>query len=157
MKQGPSPTSSPLNEHTRHRLEQELAELRHRYRTLTAAVFDTDAVMDSGDQAQRLERTDDLARLSDRIHQIIEVLAGRVPPSPTDALPDGTEVTIRFSDGSTDTMQVATVPGDTGDTVTRNSPLGRALTGAHPGDRITYPGPDGMINAQVIAIRPPTR
>ena len=61
MKQGPSPTSSPLNEHTRHRLEQELAELRHRYRTLTAAVFDTDAVMDSGDQAQRLERTDDLA------------------------------------------------------------------------------------------------
>lgn len=146
-----------LEEHTRHRLEQELAELRHRYRTLTAAVFDTDAVMDSGDQAQRLERTDDLARLSDRIHQIIEVLAGRVPPSPTDALPDGTEVTIRFSDGSTDTMQVATVPGDTGDTVTRNSPLGRALTGAHPGDRITYPGPDGMINAQVIAIRPPTR
>jgi transcription elongation GreA/GreB family factor len=54
-------------------------------------------------------------------------------------------------------MQVATVPGDTGDTVTRNSPLGRALTDAHPGDRITYPGPDGMINAQVIAIRPPTR
>ena len=157
MKHGPSPTSSPLNEHTRHRLEQELAELRNRYRTLTAAVFDTDAVMDSGDQAQRLERTDDLARLSDRIHQIIEVLAGRVPPSPTAALPDGTEVTIRFSDGSTDTMQVATVPGDTGDTVTRNSPLGRALTGAHPGDRITYPGPEGMINAQVVAIRPPTR
>ena len=90
MKQGPSPTSSPLDEHTRHRLDEELAELRHRYRTLTAAVFDTDAVMDSGDQAQRLERTDDLARLSDRIHQIIEVLAGRVPPSPTDALPDGT-------------------------------------------------------------------
>ena len=131
--------------HTRHRLEQELAELRNRYRTLTAAVFDTDAVKDSGDQAQRLELADDLARLSDRIHQIIEVLTGRVPPSPTDALPDGTQVVIRFGDGSTDTIQVATIPGDT---VTRNSPLGRALTGAHPGDRITYPGPDGMINAQ---------
>ena len=41
--------------------------------------------------------------------------------------------------------------------MTRNSPLGRALTDAHPGDRITYPGPEGMINAQVIANRPPTR
>lgn len=40
--------------------------------------------------------------------------------------------------------------------MTRNSPLGRALTGAHPGDRITYPGPGGMINERVIAIRPPT-
>src|SRR4051812_32182420 len=106
--------------HTRHRLEQELAELRNPYRTLTAAAFDTDAGKDSGDQAQRLELADDLARLSDRIHQIIEVLTGRVPPSPTDALPDGTQVVIRFGDGSTDTIQVATIPGDT---VTRNSPL----------------------------------
>ena len=156
MTRGPGPISSPLSAQTRHRLELELSELRSGYHTLTAAVFDTDAVKDSGDQAQRVERADDLARLSDRIHQITEVLAGRVPPAPIDALPEGTEVTIRFSDGSTDTMQVTTVPGDTGDTVTRNSPLGRALNGAHPGDRITYPGPDGMINARVIAIRPPT-
>ena len=48
--------------------------------------------------------------------------------------------------------RVATV---TGDTVTRNSPLGRALTGARPGGSITYRGPDGIISAQVIAIRPP--
>ena len=155
MEQGPGPTSSPLSGQTRHRLEQELVELRARYGDLNAAVFETEGVKDSADQAQRLERADDLARLSDRIHQIVEVLAGRVPPSPADALPEGTEVTIRFGDGSTDTMRVATIAGVTGDTVTRNSPLGRALTGARPGGSITYRGPDGIISAQVIAIRPP--
>ena len=152
MTRGPGPTSSPLSAQTRHRLELELSELRSGYHTLTAAIFDTDAVKDTGDQAQRIERADDLARLSDRIHQITEVLAGRVPPAPTDALPEGTEVTILFSDDSIDTMQVTTVRRH-GGTVTRNSPLGRALTSAHPGDRVP-PHPTDR-RSRRIAVRPP--
>ena len=63
-------------------------------------------------------------------------------------------MTVRFSDGSTDTMRVVTVPEDTIETLTRDSPLGRALVGAQPGDTITYSGPDGT-DVDVIAIQPP--
>ena len=72
-----------------------------------------------------------------------------------DALPEGTQVTIRFRDGSTDTMLVTAVPDDTPETLTRNSPLGRALARAQPGDTITIPARPKMITAEVIAIQPP--
>ena len=143
-----------LSAQTRQRLEQELAELSARHRELNEAVFDTDGVEDRGDQALRLELADDVARISARIHMITEVLAGRIKPSSADVLPEGTQVTIRFSDGSTDTMRVVTIPEDTTETLTRDSPLGRALVGAQPGDTITYSGPDGAVVADVIAIQP---
>ena len=155
MHDEPGPVRPRLSGQTRRRLEQELAELRARHRELHHAVFDTDGVEDRGDQAQRLELADDLARMSARIRDITEVLAGRVKPSPTDLLPEGTQVTIRFSDGSTETMKVVTIPDDTIETLTRDSPLGRALVGAQPGDTITYSGPDGQVVADVITIQPP--
>jgi transcription elongation GreA/GreB family factor len=86
---------------------------------------------------------------------ITEVLVGRINPSSADVLPEGTQVTIRFSDGSTDTMSVVTIPEDTTETLTRDSPLGRALVGAQPGDTIIYSGPDGSVVAEVIAVQPP--
>jgi transcription elongation GreA/GreB family factor len=144
-----------LSDQTRRRLEQELAELRARHRELNQAISDTDGVEDRGDQAQRLEFADDLARVSARTREITEVLAGRVKPSSADALPEGTRVTIRFSDGGTETMKVVTIPDGTIETLTRDSPLGRALVGAQPGDTITYCGPDGDVVADVITIQPP--
>jgi transcription elongation GreA/GreB family factor len=93
--------------------------------------------------------------LSARIREITEVLAGRVKPSSEDVLPEGTQVIVRFGDGSTDTMTVVTIPEDTTETLTRDSPLGRALVGAQPGERITYSGP-GTLVADVLTIRPPT-
>jgi len=145
-----------LSVQTRQRLEQELAGLRVRQRDLDEALSDTDGVDDRGDQAKRLELADDLARLSARIREITEVLAGRVKPSSEDVLPEGTQVIVRFGDGSTDTMTVVTIPEDTAETLTRDSPLGRALVGAQPGDTITYSGPDGTVVADVVTIRPPT-
>jgi transcription elongation factor GreA len=145
-----------LSAQTRQRLEQELADLSARHRELTEAVFDTDGVEDRGDQALRLELADDVARMSARIREITEVLAGRIKPSSADVLPEGTQVTVCFGDGSTDTMRVVTIPEDTIETLTRNSPLGRALVGAQPGDTITYSGPDGTVVAHVVAIQPPT-
>lgn len=155
MNDGPGHGRSRLSTQTRQRLEQELDELRDRHRELDQAISDTDGVEDRGDQAQRLELADDLARMSTRIRQITEVLAGRVKPSSADALPEGTQVTVRFTDGSTDTMRVVTIPDDTAETLTRDSPLGRALVEAQPGDTITYTGPDGPVAADVVAIRPP--
>jgi transcription elongation factor GreA len=150
------PRTSPgrLSAQTRQRLERELAELRARYRALNEAVFDTDGMEDRADQAQRLEAADDLARTADRIHEITDLLRGRATPPAADT-PEGAHVTIRFSDGSTETMLVTAVPDDSTDTLTRNSPLGRAVASAQPGDTITYPGPNGMITAEVVAIQPP--
>jgi transcription elongation factor GreA len=149
------PGRSGLSAQTRQRLEQELAGLRVRHRHLGEALSDTDGVDDRGDQAKRLELADDRARLSARIREITEVLAGRVKPSSEDVLPEGTQVIVRFADGSTDTMTVVTVLEDIAETLTRDSPLGRALVGAQPGDTITYSGPDGTVVADVLAIRPP--
>jgi transcription elongation GreA/GreB family factor len=150
---GPRP--SRLSAQSRQRLEQELADLRARHRELDEAISDTDGVDDRGDQALRLELADDLARMSARIREITEVLAGKVKLSAADLLPEGTQVTIRFSDGSTDTWRVVTIPEDTAEILTRDSPLGRALVGAQPGDTITYSGPDGKVIANVVTIQPP--
>ena len=160
MNDRPTTSAGRLGAPTRQRLERELSELRARYRALDEAVFDTDGMDDRADQAQRLEAADDLARIADRIREITDVLRGRATSSAANALPEGTRVTIRFSDGSTDTMVVTAVPDDTvpddaTETVTRTSPLGRALVRARPGDTITYPGPNGMITAEVLAIQPP--
>jgi transcription elongation factor GreA len=126
--------------------------------TLDEAVAENNAVEDYRDQAQRLEPADDLGRVSDRIRDITELLAGRTEPTAADALPDGTEVTVRFSDGVTNTMLVVAIPeealGPT-QTMTRDSPLGQALVGARAGDKITYLGPDGEIAAEVVAVRTP--
>jgi transcription elongation factor GreA len=151
----PGPGRSPLSSQARQRLEQELAQLRARRRVIDEAFSHTDGVEDRGDQAQRLELADDLARTSARIREITEVLAGRAKAAAPDLLPEGTQVTIRFSDGSTDTMTVVTVPDDTAETLTRESPLGRALVSARAGDTITYAGPDGEVVADVITIQPP--
>jgi len=151
--------SARLSPGTRQRLDLELAELQARRRELQEAVFDTDGVQDSGDQAQRLERADDLSRISDRIREIRELLTGRVRSSSEDALPEGTEVTVRFGDGTTDTMKVVTIPEEATDALgalTRDSPLGQALVGARAGDMIAYRGPDGEIVAEVVELRPPT-
>jgi transcription elongation factor GreA len=155
VRNGPGPARSWLSVPARQRLEQELAVLRVRRRALDEAAFDTVGVEDRGDQAQRLERADELARVSARIREITDVLAGRVKASSLDALPEDTVVTVRFRDGSTDTMRVVTIPEDSVDSLTRDSPLGRALVGAQPGDRITYAGPSGSLVAEVVAIQPP--
>jgi transcription elongation factor GreA len=147
-----------LSAATRQRLEQELDVLHARRRELDDAVTTTDGVDDRGDAAQRLEWAEERSLLDDRIGEIIDVLRGGVDASPNDALADGTEVTIRFSDGSVETMRVVMIPEeapDSTETLTWDSPLGQALLGARPGDTITYAGPDSESAAEVLAIRAP--
>jgi transcription elongation factor GreA len=147
-----------LSAATRQRLEQELGALRAQRRQLDDAATATDAVDDRGDAAQRLEWADERSLLDNRISEITDLLHGRVDPSPTPALADGTKVTVRFSDGSVEAMTVVAIPEETLDSteaLTWDSPLARALVGARPGDIITYTGPDGKSTAEVLAIRAP--
>ena len=153
---------------TRARLDQELARVRDERRDLAATLGGEDPKDptggDSGDQADLLERAEDLARLDRRITEIGHLLVGSRPGAATEdpqGPDDGTVVTLRFADGTVSAFRVVViteeVPEDRQDEVlTADSPLGRALAGRHVGDTITYSVPDGEAQAEVVAMQPPS-
>jgi transcription elongation factor GreA len=148
---------------TRDRLEQELAQARRQRDRLAGQLGgedadDPDTTGDSGDAALQLEGQDDLARVDGRIEEIERQLAGGLDAGP--GLADGTRVTVRFPGGDTTTLRVVTIPeqasaDDQDDVVTADSPLGRALVGKGAGETITYEGPDGDLQAEVVAVEAP--
>lgn len=147
-----------LSAETQQRLEQELDELRAQRRQLDEAITETDGVDDGADAAQRLERVDERALRDNRADDITRLLSGDVDRPTGDSLADGTEVRVRFDDGTVSTMSVVIVPDaapDSAEVLTTDSPLGQALVDAKPGDTVTYDGPEGKIVAEVLAIRPP--
>jgi transcription elongation GreA/GreB family factor len=89
-------------------IEVELTELRQRRDRMTADFEgDRDTVGDSGDAADAIQRADEGAVLSDRIAELTLILEGGKPTSETAGeLPDGTELTLRFS-GSPDAVSRA--------------------------------------------------
>ncbi|MBC3191912.1 GreA/GreB family elongation factor [Pseudonocardia sp. C8] len=149
-------------------LERTLARLREQ-RAQLAPAGPEDTAGDYGDHAQALELDDDLSMLDRRIHEIEELLArgpqaagsGRGDTVPDgDALPDGTEVTLRFADGGTETVRVVTAveavsDDDRARVVTPDSPLGRALRTGRVGDVVTYPTPEGTGRAELLRVRLP--
>ncbi|OBI53809.1 hypothetical protein A5707_11160 [Mycobacterium kyorinense] len=76
------------------------------------------------------------------------------------ALPGGTEVTLRFGDGSVATMQVISIveeaaAGHEAETLTAGSPLGQALAGRQPGDTVTYTTPQGESQVELLEVKYP--
>lgn len=144
------------------RLEQELARLRTERREQAAGLAGEDpedpVVGDRGDQAQALEGDADLARLDRRIDELQHLIATPDAADEEVGLPDGAVVTLRFPGGDVTTFRVVAIVEEAGEdeVLTSDSPLGRALAGRHPGDTITYPGPDGDLNAEVVDLKPPT-
>ena len=100
--------------------------------------------------------------LSDRINELDRRL--RTGPSYTDhseALPGGTEVTLRFPDGDVVTMHVISIVeenpfGREEETLTAHSPLAQALAGHQPGDTVTYSTPRGESQVELVAVKLPT-
>lgn len=146
----------------REQLAAELARLRERSRELAPSVED-DRVGDRGDEAQALERADERSWIEDRIKQVLAELdrLDRQSSGQNGVLPDGTRVTLRFSDGIIANMRVVAypeedeAPGTTYATMTADSPLGRALVGCQAGDNISYETPSGTAYAQVQDIQLP--
>lgn len=149
----------------RQRLEEELVVLRSRRRELAAGLSDPDVVGDRADNAEALQRSDDLAWVDDRITEVSDRLA-RLDASGADLtgrpgeLPDGTVVTLRFADGRTETLRVVAITeeiaeGEETTTITSGSPLGRALAGGVAGGAVTYRTPAGAVSAEVVEIRLP--
>jgi transcription elongation GreA/GreB family factor len=83
-----------------------------------------------------------------RIHQIHDLLAvavvGQDPPDDGVAEP-GMVLTVRYSDGDTETFLLGVRDDDQGglEVYSPQSPLGMAITGARPGEERTYQVPSG--------------
>jgi transcription elongation factor GreA len=149
---------------TRERLEEELAGAREQRRQLAAQLAGEDPdnpdLGDRGDASVQLEGQADLGRMDQRIDELERLLAGPDTLDTPPGLPDGTVVTLRFPDGDEATLRVVAIPeqapaDDQDDVVTASSPLGQALIGQSAGDTITYAGPDGDLQAEVVALRTP--
>ncbi|MFE1288347.1 GreA/GreB family elongation factor [Streptomyces sp. NPDC058751] len=147
---------APISEAARQALERELAELRTERETVATALQDSGAeVGDHADAADELQRANDLRRLDDRIARITTRLAQAevTGPPPTDRVGVGSTVTVRFSDGTTDTVQIGEGAAVLDRTlVTADSPLGRALLGHRPGDTVNFRAPEGPRSAAVISL-----
>jgi transcription elongation GreA/GreB family factor len=59
----------------------------------------------------------------------------------------GALVTIRYPDGTAETVQVTAVPDEDIAGVTPSSPLGRALLRAAVGEDISWAAPEGRLRA----------
>jgi len=148
----------------RERLERELEQVREQRHRLSVQLGGEDPDDpdrgDTGDEAVQLEGLDDLARMDQRIDEIERLIAGPGALDTSPGLVDGTVVTLRFPGGDVATFRVVAIPEQApadgqDDVVTAGSPLGQALVGRHAGDTITYEGPDGDLQAEVVDIHAP--
>jgi transcription elongation factor GreA len=158
--------SSGLADAARDHLAAELARLRQRRERLEVEVKnDRGMIGDHGDAAEAIQRADELVVLADRINELDRRL--RTGPSDfrssdtSEALPGGTEVTLRFPDGEVVTMHVISIVEETpvgreDETLTARSPLGQALAGHQPGDTVTYSTPQGQNQVELIAVKLPS-
>lgn len=143
-------------------LAAELDRLKQRRDRLEIEVKnDRGMVGDHGDAAEAIQRADELAVLAERINELDRRLkAGPTDSDPSDALPGGTEVTLRFADGEVVTMRVISIVEETpagheGETLTARSPLAQALAGHQPGDTVTYSTPQGPAQVELISVKLP--
>ncbi|MFF4956530.1 GreA/GreB family elongation factor [Streptomyces sp. NPDC001222] len=147
---------APISDAARHALEQELADLRAERTMVAATLRDSDAAVgDRADEADELQRAGDLQRLDARISMISTRLreAETAGPPPTDLVGVGSTVTVRFPDGSVETLQIGETAEELDPTlVTADSPLGRALLGHHAGDTVSYDAPGGQATAVVVSL-----
>jgi len=127
----------------RHRSEERLAEAR------AHGDISENADYEAAKEEQGLME----ARIR-RIRHLLKTAEVRVAES-TEMVEVGSLVTVR-EDGQETEYLVATpenrVPGQP--LASPSGPLGRALLGARPGDRVQYQAPGGTLAVEVVSVRP---
>ncbi|MFD0489166.1 nucleoside diphosphate kinase regulator [Saccharopolyspora spinosporotrichia] len=131
-----SSSGPDLPPEARARLEEEARSLRAQRRHLAEELSQRDPVGDRGDDSLALEGADELAWYDDRIAALERRLTGRGRRAGQGAegLPPGTEVRVRFEDGTVQELRVVGIPeevpeGEEDQTMTSDSPLALALAG----------------------------
>ncbi|MEV7028393.1 GreA/GreB family elongation factor [Kitasatospora sp. NPDC093558] len=153
MTDGPEPISADAL----HALRQELTELRVGRDAVAGTLREGEPTGDRADEADELQRADDVTRIDRRIAEIEErireaALAG--PPS-TEAVGVGSTVTVRFADGEEATFHLGELAEELDEAlITADSPLGRALLGCHAGETVTYDTPDGTTHTKLLSLGP---
>ena len=146
----------------RDRIDEELAELRSRRDQLRAELQgDADTVGDSGDAADALQRSEDLAGIDEQINRLTWLLAGGNADTPGQ-VPSGTTATLRFPGDEPIRMRIVdfleeTPAGEEETTLTSDSPLGLALFGRRAGETVTYSTPRGELQVELLAIDLPNQ
>lgn len=136
-------------------VQEELAQLRAERGEVAATLRGEDPVGDRADAADELQRASDVTRLDRRIVELEERLReAEVAGAPsTDVIGVGSTVTVRFSDGEEETVEIAELAEERELTlVTYDSPLGKALLGRHAGETVNYETPGGAASAVVLAV-----
>ena len=142
----------------RHALLEELELLRARRREIQRdLVSDDHRPHDFGEQGKVTELRDEIDWIDRRIRDIVHYLwdVGRPPGDTSQRVGPWSVVTLRFPDGSSETVQVTRYPDEDVPVVTLTSPLGRALLGAELGEEIEWTAPEGRMRARVEAVRRP--
>jgi transcription elongation factor GreA len=103
-------------------------------------------------------------KMEARIRQLTQLLrdakVGEPPVAGAGVAGPGTVVTVRFADGDEETFLIGSREEAAHADVTvysAQSPLGKALTGKHSGDSVTYTAPNGNdITVELIDAKPYT-
>ncbi|MFG3268541.1 GreA/GreB family elongation factor [Streptomyces bobili] len=147
---------APISNAARHALQQELADLHTERRTVAATLQNSDSVVgDRADEADELQRANDLRHIDERISEITTRLheADAAGPPSTSRVGVGSTVTVRFTDSTVETIHIGETPlAPDQMLVTADSPLGRALLGRHAGDTVSYETPEGQATAVVVSL-----
>jgi transcription elongation factor GreA len=105
---------------------------------------------------------DEQGKMEARIRQLTQLLreakVGQPPAAAAGVAGPGMVVTVRFSDGDEETFLIGSreEAAVTDMTVySAQSPLGVALTGAKPGDTVSYSAPNGRdISLELVEVKP---
>jgi transcription elongation factor GreA len=142
-------------DHASRALSGELDVLKSRQRELAESLDSDDSPGDRADQADAIERVSELQAIERRIAEIRRLLATSTEsadPTPTDQVGPGSVVTLRYADGTTDTVRIGIVVEDDATVVTPDSPLGHALLDRRAGQDIAWSTPAGERQARVVQV-----
>ena len=144
------------SEHVKQALQDELEVLQSRRREFAEGLGSDDLPGDRADQADAIERLSELQAIERRIDEVTRLLAEDIDadvPSSPGQVSLGSIVTLRYPDGTTDTLRVGTmVEADDPTVVTSDSPLGLALLGRSAGDDIDWAIPTGQREARILEV-----
>jgi transcription elongation GreA/GreB family factor len=141
-----------MRDDVRSRLERELAELEATERPRVLTLIGSFEGGDAADQAARSIPELELAHVEGRIHRLRNRLASLDRPSAQQGTGpvSGSTVILDFGDGP-ETYLLADFPHTDLPTITRESPLGRALSVVRgAGERILYETPRGSATVTLL-------
>lgn len=146
------------SDHREH-LKQQLAELLTVERARLRAFLGPIDGNNPADQADRAVSELDLVQVEARIQRLTNLLADEDRPVSATAGPTtltrGALLTLDFGNGP-ETYRFSALDVDDGlDVVTPDSPLGRALSNATSGQRVTYRTPRGEASVTLVSVHLP--